>query len=920
MGSPGVLDQGEPTMPAARTNGDAGSALDAFVSYSRKDRDFAVLLEKALKAYRAPKDLDGAPQRHLTVFRDENDIAGGDYYDAIERFLQRSRKLIVVCTPSARASIYVDDEIERFIRLHGAQNVVPVLLAGRPNAEATDPADAAFPQALAGALKMPLAVSFIGFDKARDRRIDRGAFEGPWYQLLSTLLELPRHDIEQRDKRRQQRSRRIAGGIAAGVIALLSTALVFVVISRNEAIAERRIAEMRQREAEEQRRIAEDRRRAALARQLTVEADATPLDSARGIQRGLLLRLESLAAAWTVEGQAALLLSLDRLAPPPIELQPAHRVPVISLAFHVPAGGASAPSRLASAGRDGIRISELGSSAAAQQLPPGRVPAPVAFSPDGKLLLAGCRESRACLWSSGEAGWTVLRPLDAGPPLRSAAFSPDGRLLAISAGPAKEARLFDVPSGRRLRWIDARCRSGPNVAQVFFAREGGVLVALGEGGDFVRAWDLASHQLVAPIAGDCGDAAQASALPTEPKAAMSALRSHANGDPRYSDDGRWLAYIDRRDRSAVVQGPLAAGEASRIVPPAMSLAFAPDGRLAVGHVDGRVLGWHFDRPETARIASAGATAIALDRAGKTLALLDAAGKLQWRATADGQPLTAAASPASGATALDFSPDGRAVLASGEAALHVFLIGDGRPGLSLDGASGELGWAANARWLVLRGAGRIRRFDAAAGWREAPAIESDVPSVVESPDGAQIAARSMPSYSRGIGLTQPSITRVWDAATGQQLAWLSHEDEDLARSMFSLGRAKNASGEWTTARSGGDAALAAAAARWQPVLSLAQGRTPTLRWISTADARGIPLATVHLERAQRAHKVRAWAYSADGGWFATAGADDLVRLWRIAPADLAAQACARIARNLDEEEWHKAFGDEPYRATCPGLKR
>ena len=41
---------------------------DAFVSYSRKDREFAAKIEKALKNYKPPKGLN-LPQRNLVVFR-----------------------------------------------------------------------------------------------------------------------------------------------------------------------------------------------------------------------------------------------------------------------------------------------------------------------------------------------------------------------------------------------------------------------------------------------------------------------------------------------------------------------------------------------------------------------------------------------------------------------------------------------------------------------------------------------------------------------------------------------------------------------------------------------------------------------------------------------------------------------------------
>jgi hypothetical protein len=131
---------------------------DAFISYSRKDAVFARALEKALERYRPPKEL-GAPQRHLEVFRDEGDLTGVEYTASIERYLADSSKLILICSPNARASPYVNDEIERFVRLRGAEHIVPVLASGIPDneARADQEAERAFPKALCDVLAMPLA-------------------------------------------------------------------------------------------------------------------------------------------------------------------------------------------------------------------------------------------------------------------------------------------------------------------------------------------------------------------------------------------------------------------------------------------------------------------------------------------------------------------------------------------------------------------------------------------------------------------------------------------------------------------------------------------------------------------------------------------------------------------------------------------
>src|SRR5688500_19419116 len=98
------------------------SSFHAFISYSRKDKVFAALLEKALEAYRHP-----SPDKQtlkLEVFRDEEDFAGSEYTKAIHKHLSEAGKLIVICSPAARASTYVNGAIRMLAELHGSGNIV----------------------------------------------------------------------------------------------------------------------------------------------------------------------------------------------------------------------------------------------------------------------------------------------------------------------------------------------------------------------------------------------------------------------------------------------------------------------------------------------------------------------------------------------------------------------------------------------------------------------------------------------------------------------------------------------------------------------------------------------------------------------------------------------------------------------------
>jgi len=94
---------------------------DVFISYSRRDIVFARALEKALEDYSPPGDL-AVPQRHLVVFRDEEDFTGVEYNQSLREHLENSDKMLVICSPHARASKFASDEIRLFAEMRGMIN------------------------------------------------------------------------------------------------------------------------------------------------------------------------------------------------------------------------------------------------------------------------------------------------------------------------------------------------------------------------------------------------------------------------------------------------------------------------------------------------------------------------------------------------------------------------------------------------------------------------------------------------------------------------------------------------------------------------------------------------------------------------------------------------------------------------------
>lgn len=220
---------------------------DAFISYSRKDQPFARMLERELENYRPPGGL-GLPANRPDIFLDVEDFTGSAYFESVEKHLSASKKLIVLCSPHARRSEFVNDEIRRFVQSRGgaAKDFIPIMIGGLPNNEAEtggQEGQKAFPEELSKAVEMPLAADYRRFNVEKDK-VHKGAFSGDWYKILADLYEVSRSAIEQRERKRAARARLISVSIAVAVFILLSVALVYALIQRSTAVEQRDKAEV----------------------------------------------------------------------------------------------------------------------------------------------------------------------------------------------------------------------------------------------------------------------------------------------------------------------------------------------------------------------------------------------------------------------------------------------------------------------------------------------------------------------------------------------------------------------------------------------------------------------------------------------------------------------------------------------------
>jgi eukaryotic-like serine/threonine-protein kinase len=213
----------------------------AFISYSHADERWAKRLQRWLERYRVPQRLraerQGLPARLYPVFRDRDELASSnDLSESIRAAMADSGALIVICSPAAAASRWVNEEIRQFRREHGPKRIFCLMVAGQPNPAASD---CAFPPALlrddAG---LPLLEPL-----AADVTASGDGLRNAALKIAAGLLGVGVDELRQRDAQRQVRTwAALASGSLA--VAVLTIALAVVaVLARQESELRRQQAE-----------------------------------------------------------------------------------------------------------------------------------------------------------------------------------------------------------------------------------------------------------------------------------------------------------------------------------------------------------------------------------------------------------------------------------------------------------------------------------------------------------------------------------------------------------------------------------------------------------------------------------------------------------------------------------------------------
>jgi tetratricopeptide (TPR) repeat protein len=226
----------------------------AFLSYSHDDAKVADWLHEELEQFRVPSRLVGkltdhgpVPKKLAPIFRDRHELAAAaDLGEEIEEAIAGSRFLIVLCSPDAAQSHWIDQEIACFKRLHGEERILAAILDGEPFVSDIPgrEAEECFPPSLR-----------VRFDRrgrstaqraepiAADLREEGDGRKMGMLKIAAGMMGVGLDDLAQREaQRRHRRLYAIAAASVAGM--LVASGLAYTAIdARDEARDQRREAE-----------------------------------------------------------------------------------------------------------------------------------------------------------------------------------------------------------------------------------------------------------------------------------------------------------------------------------------------------------------------------------------------------------------------------------------------------------------------------------------------------------------------------------------------------------------------------------------------------------------------------------------------------------------------------------------------------
>jgi tetratricopeptide (TPR) repeat protein len=241
----------------------------AFISYSHQDSRWAAWLHSALEKYRPPKVLIGSvtdrgevPKRLTPIFKDRDELPSAtDLGLLINAALRGSAAQIVICSPRAAKSRWVNEEILAFKRLGREDRILCLIVDGEPNASDMPgrEEEECFPPALRFRLMSDGALGTMRTEPiAADARPGKDGKNNAKLKLISGLLGVGFDSLKRREQQRRN-ARLVAFSVSAAAGMVLTSGLAaYALVQRAAAQRQTVRAEAQSKTARETARFLVD--------------------------------------------------------------------------------------------------------------------------------------------------------------------------------------------------------------------------------------------------------------------------------------------------------------------------------------------------------------------------------------------------------------------------------------------------------------------------------------------------------------------------------------------------------------------------------------------------------------------------------------------------------------------------------------